>query len=85
MRVGVFEIRELAELRRQIGELDQWILPVPFHAFGELPSALVAADLSVALQSPDHPVSRYQMPAKVTDAMAMGVPCLVTPYRPCNR
>jgi glycosyltransferase involved in cell wall biosynthesis len=82
VRVGIFEIRELAELRRQIGELDKWVMPVPFHAFGELPNALVAADLSVALQSQDHPVSRYQMPAKVTDAMAMGVPCLVTPVPP---
>ena len=27
-------------------------------------------------------MSRYQMPAKVTDAMAMGVPCLVTPVPP---
>jgi len=82
VRVGVLEIRELAELRRQIGELDRWVVPVPFHAFGELPSALAAADLSVALQAPDHPVSRYQTPAKVTDAMAMGVPCLVTPVSP---
>ncbi|HEX2382910.1 MAG TPA: glycosyltransferase, partial [Acidimicrobiales bacterium] len=82
VRVGVFEIRELADLRGQIGKLDHWIVPVPFHSFSELPRALVAADLSVALQSPDHPVSRYQMPAKVTDAMAMGVPCLVTPVPP---
>jgi glycosyltransferase involved in cell wall biosynthesis len=80
--VGLFESRELAELRRQIGDLDHWIVPVPFHAFGELPNALIAADLAVALQSPDHPVSRYQMPAKITDAMAMGVPCLVTPVPP---
>jgi glycosyltransferase involved in cell wall biosynthesis len=82
IRVGVFSGRELDELRRDVGALDRWILPVPTHAFDELPALLAAADLSCALQSPDHPVSRYQMPAKVTDAMAMGVPCLVTPVPP---
>ena len=82
VRVGAFQTRELEELRKQIGSLERWIVPVPFHAFDELPSVLAAADLAVALQSPEHPVSRYQMPAKVTDAMAMGVPCLVTPVPP---
>jgi glycosyltransferase involved in cell wall biosynthesis len=82
VRVGAFQTRELAELRKQIGSLERWIVPVPFHSFDELPSVLAAADLAVALQSPEHPVSRYQMPAKVTDAMAMGIPCLVTPVPP---
>ena len=40
---------------------------------------VAAADLACVIQDPAHPVSRYQMPAKVTDALAMGVPCLVTP------
>lgn len=82
VRVGVFRTRELDELRRDIGALERWILPLPVHAFAELPSLLAAADLTCALQAPDHPVARFQMPAKVTDAMAMGVPCLVTPVPP---
>ncbi|HUF83042.1 MAG TPA: glycosyltransferase [Acidimicrobiia bacterium] len=82
LRVGVFGTRELDDLRARIGSLERWILPLPYRAFDDLPGLLAAADLTCALQSPDHPVSRYQMPAKVTDAMAMGVPCLVTPVAP---
>ncbi len=82
LRVGVFGTRELDDLRQQIGPLAHWILPLPYHAFDELPGLLAAADLTCALQAPDHPVSQYQMPAKVTDAMAMAVPCLVTAVPP---
>ncbi|MGQ0830567.1 MAG: glycosyltransferase [Microthrixaceae bacterium] len=82
LRVGVFASRELDELRRQIGRLERWILPLPPRAFDELPALLAATDLACALQAPDHPVSQHQMPAKVTDAMAMGVPCLVTAVPP---
>ena len=82
VRVAVFGTRELDQLRRELGSLERWILPLPNPSFDELPIVLAAADIACALQSPDHPVSRYQMPAKVTDAMAMGVPCLVTPVPP---
>lgn len=82
IRVGVFATRELDDLRSEIRSLDRWILPLPTHSFADLPRLLAAADLTCALQSPEHPVSRFQMPAKVTDAMAMGVPCLVTPVPP---
>lgn len=82
IRVGVFGTPELDDLRDQIAPLKHWILPLPYHAFDDLPSLLAATDLACALQAPDHPVSRYQMPAKVTDAMAMGVPCLVTAVPP---
>jgi glycosyltransferase involved in cell wall biosynthesis len=82
LRLGVFGTVELRDLRRQIGSLERWILPLPYISFDELPHLLAAADLTCALQSPNHPVSAYQMPAKVTDAMAMGVPCLVTPVPP---
>jgi glycosyltransferase involved in cell wall biosynthesis len=82
IKVGAYVTRELDVVRKEVGWLDRWIVPVPFQAFSELPAVLAAADLTVALQSLDHPVSRYQMPAKVTDAMAMGIPCLVTPVPP---
>lgn len=82
VRAGVFATRELDELRGQIGPLARWILPIPVHSFADLPGLLAAADLSCALQAPDHEVSQHQMPAKVTDAMAMAVPCLVTAVPP---
>jgi glycosyltransferase involved in cell wall biosynthesis len=82
IRVGVFGTRELDALRPQLGALERWLHPLPHQSFDELPSVLAAADLACALQSPTHPVSQYQMPAKVTDAMAMRVPCLVTPVPP---
>ncbi|MEQ1785428.1 MAG: glycosyltransferase [Acidimicrobiales bacterium] len=82
LRVGVFRGRELDDLRKEIGALARWILPLPQQSFDGLPGLLAAADLTCALQAPGHPVARFQMPAKVTDAMAMGVPCLVTPVPP---
>ena len=84
LRLGVFATRELDDLRPQIGNLDRWILPLVAPAFHELPAVLAAADLSCALQSPGHAVSQYQMPAKVTDAMAMAVPCLVSAVPPLS-
>jgi len=81
-RVAVFGTRELEALRPQLGTLERWIVPLPYRSFDELPQLLAATDVACALQSPTHPVSRYQMPAKVTDAMAMGVPCLVTAVPP---
>ncbi|MFZ6004077.1 MAG: glycosyltransferase [Actinomycetota bacterium] len=82
IRLGVFASRELDELRREMGALERWVLPLPSPAFDDLPDLLAGADLTCALQTHGHPVSRFQMPAKVTDAMAMGVPCLVTPVPP---
>jgi glycosyltransferase involved in cell wall biosynthesis len=82
VRVGVFDTPELQGLRQQIGSLARWMRPLPVRAFDDLPELLAAVDLSCALQAPDHPVSQHQMPAKVTDAMAMAVPCLVTPVPP---
>ena len=82
VRVAAFGTQQLEELRPQIGPLERWLLPLPYQSFAGLPALLAAADLTCALQSPEHPVSRYQMPAKVTDAIAMGLPCLVTPVAP---
>lgn len=78
MKLLVFGTREFDDLRPHIGSLERWVRAVPYLPFHELPSVLAAADLSCILQDPDHAVSRYQMPAKVTDALAMGVPCLVS-------
>lgn len=81
-RVLLFGTRELADLQDQIGDLSRWAHAVPYQPFDELARVVGAADLSCVLQDPTHPVARYQMPAKITDALAMGVPCLVTPVPP---
>jgi glycosyltransferase involved in cell wall biosynthesis len=81
-RIALFGTRELAELRSQIGELERWVLPLPYQRFDELAPLVGAADLACVLHDADHPVSRYQFPAKVFDALAMSVPCLVSPSPP---
>ncbi|MEA1051639.1 glycosyltransferase [Lamprobacter modestohalophilus] len=49
--------------------------------FAEIPDLLAAADLSVLLQDPDAAAARAQTPAKLSDALAMGLRVLaeVTP------
>lgn len=81
-RVLMFGTREFDELRGRIGDLARWALVLPAQSFDALPELVAAADLACVIQDPAHPVSRYQMPAKVSDALAMGVPCLVTPTPP---
>lgn len=77
-RVLMFGTREFDELRGRIGDLARWARVLPAQPFEDLPELVNAADLACVIQDPAHPVSRYQMPAKVSDALAMGVPCLVT-------
>ncbi len=84
-RLMVFGTREFDEMRPQIGDLARWLLPLPYQPFSALPEVVAAADLACILQNPDHPVSAYQLPAKLTDALAMGVPVLLRetpPLRP---
>ncbi len=47
----------------------------PFEA---LPGLLAAADLVCLLPDPESAISRFQLPAKLIDALAMGVPVLAT-------
>lgn len=54
----------------------------PNCAFEDLPAKLAAADAVVLLQDPVHPISQYQIPAKVSDASALGLPILVTDVPP---
>jgi glycosyltransferase involved in cell wall biosynthesis len=44
--------------------------------WSELPRTTLIGDLVCLLQRPDNEISRYQTPAKLTDALAMGVPVL---------
>lgn len=48
---------------------------VPFH---DLPGYICAGDLVCLLQDPTHIISQFQMPAKFTDALAMGIPVLAS-------
>ncbi len=55
---------------------------VPDQPFEKLPTLMAAADLVCLLQDPSNEISRFQLPAKVVDAMAMGVPVLATAVPP---
>ncbi len=62
-------------------ESDQIIL-LPDVPFSRLPRILQAGDLICLLQDPAAATSEYQMPAKLTDALAMGIPVVATPAPP---
>ena len=83
-RFATFATGELDDLRKQLGPLERWLLPIPYPRFDELPAIVGAADLACVLQDPDpgNAVSRSQMPAKISDALAMAVPCLVSAVPP---
>ena len=58
---------------------------IDFHdnqPWERLPELVSMADLICILQDPKSPIADYQIPAKLTDAMAMGVPTMVTKVPP---
>ncbi len=55
---------------------------VPDVPYSELPGYLCAADLVPLLQDEEEPVSDFQMPAKFTDALAMGIPIVASNVPP---
>lgn len=57
----------------------------PNQPLDELPRFLVSADLVCLLQNPDSAISRFQLPAKLIDAISMGVPVLATETPPLAR
>lgn len=72
--------------RRVRNELDRHIgARIVYHpdcSFDDLPARIVAADAVVLLQDVAHPISQFQIPAKVSDASAFGLPILVTDVPP---
>ena len=50
--------------------------------FSDLPGYLCAADLVTLLQDEEAPPSAFQMPAKFTDALSMGIPILASNVPP---
>jgi len=81
-RLAVLGTAEYAALRSALAAYERWITVLPYQPFAQLPATLSAADLVCVLQRPDSGIGRYQIPAKVTDALAMGVPCLTTRVAP---
>ncbi|HWC10906.1 MAG TPA: glycosyltransferase, partial [Acidimicrobiales bacterium] len=81
-RLCVLATPELAQLKSQVSGLEEWVHPVPPEPFSRLPQLLRAADVVCLLQDPSSETARWQMPAKVSDALAMGVPCLATRMPP---
>jgi glycosyltransferase involved in cell wall biosynthesis len=47
-----------------------------------LPELVAMADAVFLLQDPASAIAEYQIPAKLTDALALGVPCYATPVPP---
>lgn len=54
----------------------------PDQPFARLPQMVLAGDLVCLLQDVESEVAQYQMPAKLTDALAMGTPVLASAAPP---
>ena len=54
------------------------VIELPNQPFSAIPEVLACADVVALPQEVDHPISLYQLPAKAIDALAMGVPLLVS-------
>lgn len=54
----------------------------PDQPWQRLPELVAMADAVFLLQDPASPIAEYQIPAKLTDALALGVPCYATPVPP---
>ena len=81
-RLCLLATPELEEVQPLLVGHARWVHPVDPPAFSHLPQLLAAADAVCVLQDPASETARWQMPAKITDALAMGVPCLVNPMPP---
>lgn len=54
----------------------------PDQPWSRLPELVAMADAVFLLQDPASPISDFQIPAKLTDAIALGVPVYATPVPP---
>ncbi len=54
----------------------------PDQPWERLPELVSMADLACILQEPSSAISNYQIPAKLTDALAMGIPTIVSNVPP---
>src|SRR6185369_12298395 len=54
----------------------------PDQPWERLPDLINLADGVALLQEPESPIAQYQIPAKLTDALATGVPVAATDVEP---
>jgi glycosyltransferase involved in cell wall biosynthesis len=54
------------------------VIYLPNQPFSAIPNILAMADLVCLPQDEGHAISKYQLPAKAIDAVAMGIPLLVS-------
>jgi glycosyltransferase involved in cell wall biosynthesis len=80
--LGVIATSELTELQGDLRRIGCRLVTIPPQPFADMPAVLAAADVTAVLQDPRNPISNHQMPAKVTDALAMQVPCIVNAVPP---
>ncbi|MDH1765981.1 glycosyltransferase [Comamonas aquatica] len=70
----------LRSLQQQIARMPGLkTIMLPNQNFQNLPDTLAAGDICVLLQDKDSLAAQYQTPAKLTDALAMGMRVLATP------
>jgi glycosyltransferase involved in cell wall biosynthesis len=55
---------------------------IPPQPFADMAAITCSADLVCLPQDAAHPATSYQIPMKLTDALAMAVPCMATPLPP---
>lgn len=72
--------RALEQKMQQLG--GERLLLLGNRPVAELPGYLACADAVCLLQNPDSLISRFQLPAKVADALAFGLPVLATATPP---
>ncbi|WP_151194624.1 glycosyltransferase [Candidatus Symbiobacter mobilis] len=61
------------------------ILWLPSQPFSKIPDILSMADIVCLPQDENHPTSAYQLPAKAIDAIAMGIPLVVSATPPLQQ
>jgi glycosyltransferase involved in cell wall biosynthesis len=61
------------------------VIFIPNQPLDRLPRFLIAADLVCLLQNVESSISQFQLPAKLIDALALGVPVLATETPPLRR
>ena len=82
VRLCLIGTPELDAMRDELAPYAGMMHVVPPQPFAAMPELVASADLVAILQDPAAEVSQHQMPAKVTDALAMRVPCLVNRVPP---
>ncbi|MBT8202968.1 MAG: glycosyltransferase, partial [Acidimicrobiia bacterium] len=56
----------------------------PLVPFSEVPVWLAGCDAIVLMQDPQHPISQFQIPAKIADGLSMGLPVVATDVPPMD-